>query len=60
MIIDIELMYYEKVQIDLTDYGHEPEITWMDLNEDERNEILDPLREDKILDIGEIKLSDEN
>ena len=60
MIIDIEVKYYEKVEIDLEDYGHKPKTKWTDLSDEEKNEILDPLREGKILDIGEITISDEN
>lgn len=37
--------------IDLCDYGHEEETQWSDLSEDERNEILDPLRESQILNV---------
>lgn len=54
MKVEIEVTYYEKVEIDLEDYGHDETTKWTDLNQDEINEILDPLRENKILNIGKI------
>lgn len=39
-------------EIDLQDYGHEEHVYWEDLNEDEKNEITDLLRERAMSDIG--------
>ena len=39
----------EKEIIDLEDYGHEPDVTWEDLDEDDKNEIRDSLTEQMII-----------
>ena len=41
--------------VDLMDYGHDADITWDDLNEEERNEVLDHIRSETTLYIKEIK-----
>ena len=36
--------------IDLEDYGHESDVSWNELNEEEKNEIRDSLTEQMIIE----------
>lgn len=52
------IIKWNNPQIDyvgLTDYGHEEDKNWDDLNEDEQSEILDFIRSEFILTVREIR-----
>lgn len=45
----VELSFFSVSEIDLEDYGHNEEIRFEDLTEDQQNEITDSLRNEAIV-----------
>lgn len=46
---NVEMRYSNYFEIDLEDYGHSESTTFEELSEEEKNEIIDHLREEAIV-----------
>lgn len=52
--IILTMTYHSSVELDLVDYGHEDELMWSDLSEDQQNEIIDSEQEDAIIEVKSV------
>lgn len=48
MKAEVKVTYSSNFEIDLEDYGHDPETRYEDLSVEQKNEICDHIREDAI------------
>ena len=55
--MEIEVIFYapSSVKIDLEHYGHDENTEWMDLSDDEQNDILDILSYDIIPQVKDVR-----